>query len=342
MMSLTHAAIASVGVSFALGNTSPLILGLAIIGSQSPDIDTSTSLFGQILFPVSRWIEKRYPHRTLTHSFLATGAIAICAAPLYFFFGWKVWVALWLGHLIAIFSDTCTKQGVQLFYPLPAWCVFGSNPNKRLTTGGVGEYWVLAIAVGLLVLNFQLTMNGGILQATSQVLGLKKEIVKTYNEEAAKHHVYAEIEGVWASDRSNADGKYFILDSDGTEFIVTDGKAIYKTNQQIIVSKVSSVLGEKATTETKTLTFDDENPLAALRRLRVDFPNAAIYVSGAIAIDAPEDLEMGSQDLSAFQTFSSAGATVTMHYHPLEAAIVQLEDQYVTGTVIVKVISPRP
>jgi inner membrane protein len=229
-----------------------------------------------------------------------------------------------------------------LFYPLPAWCVFGSNPNKRLTTGGVGEYWVLAIAVGLLVLNFQLTMNGGILQATSQVLGLKKEIVKTYNEEAAKHHVYAEIEGVWASGRSNANGKYFILDSDGTEFIVTDGKAIYKTNQQIIVSKVSSVLGGKATTETKTLTFDDENPLAALRRLRVNFPNAAIYVSGSIAIDAPEDLEMGSQEPSAFQTFSSAGATVTMTYQVLEGAIVQLEDQYVTGTVVVKVISPRP
>jgi inner membrane protein len=173
MMSLTHAAIASVGVSFALGDTSPLVLGLAIVGSQLPDMDTSTSLLGQILFPVSRWLEKRFPHRTLTHSFLATGAIALCSLPLYFYMGWKVWVALWLGHLISIFSDTCTKQGVQLFYPMPAWCVFGSNPNKRLTTGGVGEYWVLAIAVGLLVLNFQLTMNGGVLQATSQALGLK-------------------------------------------------------------------------------------------------------------------------------------------------------------------------
>jgi hypothetical protein len=107
------------------------------------------------------------------------------------------------------------------------------------------------------------------------------------------------------------------------------------------VSKVSSVLGEKATTESRTLTFDDENPLPALRRLRVEFPNAAIYLSGAIAIDAPEDLEMGSQEPSAYQTFSRTGGNVVMSYQVLEGAIGLLEDQYVTGTVGVKVISGR-
>ena len=122
---------------------------------------------------------------------------------------------------------------------------------------------------------------------------------------------------------------------------MTDGRGIYKTNQQIIVSKLSSVLGEKATTESKTLTFDDENPVPALRKLQVDYPNAAIYLSGAIVADAPEDLELGSPNLSALQTLSVAGGNVTMNYHSLEAAIVQLADQYVRGTVGVKVISGR-
>jgi len=131
------------------------------------------------------------------------------------------------------------------------------------------------------------------------------------------------------------------LGTGGTEFIVTDGRGIYKTNQQIIVSKLSSVLGEKATTESKTLTFDDENPVPALRKLQVDYPNAAIYLSGAIVADAPEDLELGSPNLSALQTLSVAGGNVTMNYHSLEAAIVQLADQYVRGTVGVKVISGR-
>ena len=143
-------------------------------------------------------------------------------------------------------------------------------------------------------------------------------------------------------DRSSADGKYFILGTEGTEFIVTDGRGIYKTKQQIIVLKLSSVLGEKATTEGKTVGFNDENPVPALRKWQLDHPHAAIYLSGAITVDAPEDLELGSQKPSEFQTFFSAGGNVTMNYHPLEAALVQLTDQYVTGTVVAKVISPRP
>jgi len=50
---------------------------------------------------------------------------------------------------------------------------------------------------------------------------------------------------------------------------------------------------------------------------------------------------LGSVNPSALQTLSVAGGSVTMNYHPLGVAIVQLVDQYVTGTVGVKVISGR-
>ncbi len=76
MMALTHAAIAATGVSFALGDASPLVMGLAVVGSQLPDLDTSESLIGQALFPISRFLESRFPHRSVTHSLLATAAIA--------------------------------------------------------------------------------------------------------------------------------------------------------------------------------------------------------------------------------------------------------------------------
>jgi len=67
--------------------------------------------------------------------------------------------------------------------------------------------------------------------------------------------------------------------------------------------------------------------------LQVDYPNAAIYLSGAIAVDAPEDLELGSVNPSALQTLSVAGGSVTMNYHPLAVAIVQLT---------LKVMTPNP
>jgi inner membrane protein len=68
MMSITHATIAAAGTSLTLSTADPITLGLALIGSQLPDIDTTTSTIGQILYPISAGFEKRYPHRAITHS----------------------------------------------------------------------------------------------------------------------------------------------------------------------------------------------------------------------------------------------------------------------------------
>ena len=77
MMAITHCSIAAAGTSLILGTAAPLPIGLAILGSQLPDIDTTTSTIGKIFFPVSSWIEDRFPHRSITHSLLATVVITI-------------------------------------------------------------------------------------------------------------------------------------------------------------------------------------------------------------------------------------------------------------------------
>ena len=76
MMAITHAAIATAGASLLLGTAQPLPLALAVLGSQLPDIDTTTSIIGQILYPISTWIEDRFPHRSITHSLLATAVLS--------------------------------------------------------------------------------------------------------------------------------------------------------------------------------------------------------------------------------------------------------------------------
>ena len=78
MMAITHAAIAvsAASLTFGLGTSNPVALGLALLGSQLPDLDTTTSTIGQILFPVSNWLEDNFPHRSITHSLLATVTLA--------------------------------------------------------------------------------------------------------------------------------------------------------------------------------------------------------------------------------------------------------------------------
>ncbi len=268
MMAITHCSIAAAGTSLILGTGQPLPLGLAILGSQIPDIDTTTSTIGKIFFPISSWIEDRFPHRSVTHSLLATAALAIASLTVsYFLLGdidLKMAIALPLGHLLSCFSDTFTKQGVQLFYPNPAWAISVSNPRRRLKTGGAGELWVLGISIALLTLGIYLANGGGITQKVSQNLGLRDGIVRVYNENASTNRIYARITGYWASDRTPADGKYLIIGNEGKEFIVTDGKGVYKTGAQIITSKVTTTVGEAATTEIRNLSFNDEDAVAPL------------------------------------------------------------------------------
>ena len=180
-MAITHAAIATAGASLLLGTAQPLPLALAVLGSQLPDIDTTTSIIGQVCYPISSWIEDRYPHRSVTHSLAATVAIATVAVAVGAALGdIKPWLALPLGHRLSCFSDCFTRQGVQLFWPDPAWSISVSNPKRRLRTGGPGEYWVLAVAVGLLLLGIWLAGTGGVTGQVNQSLGLRDGAMATY------------------------------------------------------------------------------------------------------------------------------------------------------------------
>ncbi len=87
MMAVTHAMIAAAGCSLILGTANPMTLGLAVVGSQLPDLDPTDSTIGKTFFPISSWIEDRFPHRSITHSLLATAAIAAVALPVGHFLG---------------------------------------------------------------------------------------------------------------------------------------------------------------------------------------------------------------------------------------------------------------
>lgn len=341
MMSVTHCAISAAGTSLILGTASPLSLGLAILGSQLPDLDTTTSTVGKIFYPVSSWIEDRFPHRSITHCLLATVAIAVVSVSIGYFLGdIKTAIALPLGHLLSCFSDTFTKQGVQLFYPEPVWAISISNPRRRLKTGGAGELWVLGIAIALLCLGIYLANGGGITQKVSQNLGLRDGIVRIYNENASTNNVYAEIKGVWTSDRTSADGKYLIIGNEGNEFVVSDGKGVYKTGEQIITSKVTTTVGEAAKTEIKNLSFNDEEAIAPLEELQKAYPGAEIYLNGELTVDFPEDVKI-SVEPNQMVTASLSGSRIKFEYCGLDRAIVFLNEQYAMGTVEIKVVQPR-
>ncbi len=280
------------------------------------------------------------PMATMTHSLLATVFLAVIALPIGYYFDHLITAAvLPFGHLVACFSDTFTKKGVQLFYPNQAWTVAGSNPRRRLSTGGAGEFWVLAIAIFLLVSSLYINNNGGIFQNLGQNLSLSDAVVKVYNENAETHHVYAEIQGFWESDRSSADGKYLILSTKGKEFIVTDGEAVYKTGSQIITSKVKTVIGGESENIIKTLSFDDEQATDKLNELKEKYPANLIVVSGEITIDLPDKIDEYAKP-NTMKTFDLSSNKVTFDNCLLNEVIEVLDGQYAIGSVEVLIINP--
>lgn len=343
MMSVTHCAIAAAGTSLILGTASPLALGLAVLGSQLPDLDTTTSTIGKIFFPISSWIEDRFPHRSITHSLLATAMITAISIGVNYFWlqgDLKTAIALPLGHLLACFSDTFTKQGVQLFYPDPAWAISVSNPRRRLKTGGAGELWVLGMAIALLLVGITIANGGGLTQRVSQNLGLRDGVIQVYNENASTHEVHAQIRGYWASDRQNADGQYLILGNQGNEFIVTNGEGVYKTGEGIITSRVTATVGAEAKIEIINISFNDEDAVASLQELSTAYPNANIYLTGELTVDFPEEIKTPIEP-NQLVTAEVVGSKIQFNYCPLDTAIALLENQYAIGTVEAKIIQPQ-
>ncbi len=112
----------------------------------------------------------------------------------------------------------------------------------------------------------------------------------------------------------------WVIGNEGKEFVVTDGKGVYKTGEQIITSKVTTEVGEAATTEIRNLTFNDEDAVAPLKKLQQAYSNADIYVNGELTVDFPEDVLIPIES-NQMVTASISGSSLKFNYCGLERAI---------------------
>jgi inner membrane protein len=156
MIAGTHLAFASAlylgGAALFEYPPDPVSWGLAGATSLLPDIDLPTSRLGRTLFWASTRLERRFGHRTLTHSALALAAVALLAAPLLLFkplWFWSVVGGYW-SHL---WADMLNPRGTDLFWPSPLRVVMPARQRHRLEVGGKGERVLLsALTVACLAL----------------------------------------------------------------------------------------------------------------------------------------------------------------------------------------------
>ena len=143
----------------ALSSFNALVIAVASI---LPDIDTGASYPGKAMPFISNKLERRFGHRTLTHSVIFIVGLATLLLPVRLL-STDLYTCILAGYASHPFLDTMTVHGVKLFYPLSnAKCVFPlevNNPHRyRMQTGSkmdrmLGTFFLIGCIPVFLIAN---------------------------------------------------------------------------------------------------------------------------------------------------------------------------------------------
>lgn len=147
-----------------------LYLFTCVFGSLLPDIDHTKSIIGKIFYPIAKYLDNNFGHRTITHSltFLAPLFLIILILELNIInpFYERSGIAFSLVFLFSFFShlilDMLTVQGIPMFYPfLKNPCVIPANPTLRFRSGNIkSEAIALFIFTFVLFTSYDLFQYG--------------------------------------------------------------------------------------------------------------------------------------------------------------------------------------
>lgn len=345
-MGISHMVVSATASSLLLQTADPAFIMIGAIAGLGPDIDLSISPAGRVFPWISRWLERRFPHRSCTHSFVASGAVAIATYPAAIYAGLPLGLvhAVNIGYFAGWFADLFTKSGVEMFYPSSVRWVVPANRNFRLATGSSAEYGILVVLVAIALFSFNINANGGVLTQFNRLIASTNGVEQLYNEKGSSHLVLAHIKGVRVSDQSRVQGDFWIVQTYGQGFIVISNNGeIYKVGTepdcQIKPERITADPGPAATSSVESLRLEEEQLQAKLQQF--NRLNALAFVSGKITIDDPESLQL-TINPNQFPILRASGGIVTLEAAPLNTVQQALGEQVATGHLFIKSIYVQP
>jgi inner membrane protein len=348
MMTLSHLAVSGLMTATILGSSSPIVIGVGAIAGLLPDVDIGKSPAGRILFPISRFLEKRFPHRSCTHSivaslFIAAGVYGLAYAGILHI---KLAHAILIGYTAGYLADLITKSGIQLFYPASLKCVVPGNRNLRLSTGSNWEYAILIFIIGLFVLTLNINTRGGMAFTFNEILATPRGVQELLARKGGTHQIIALVEGVRTFDRSRVKQSFVVLDQkDAGTFIVHPvNRAIelYQVSnrpegdRQIFSERITASVGHRIKTQVQFVRFEDEEirpKLVAITQTEA----ADIYLTGSLAIEDADELKIEINP-QHYPFMVKRGGKLELDRCPLEKLLDISTDLWGTGQLTVKTI----
>ncbi len=165
---------------------SPWLMAAAALGATLPDIDHTRSLIGRLFLPLSRFLNRRYGHRTLTHSLTGLFLFSLASGIIEQAYGQsqRMTVIASIAFFSHLVLDMMTLQGVVLFYPFfKNPCVLPGQANLRMRTGDVRRETLFFCLFLLLGFSLQDLFQQGFWNTYNRTFGslkhLSSEFVKS-------------------------------------------------------------------------------------------------------------------------------------------------------------------
>lgn len=339
MLALTHALLSTTLTALVTGKAEPTVLAIAACASQLPDLDITTSYVGRIFFPISRVLELRFPHRTITHSFLGTAIVALLGLPILFYS--SVWYqALVWGFVFGWLGDTFTKSGAAAFYPGRARLVIPRNVDYRLATGSPAEYGVMVVFAIAFVIVININSSGGITYNFTQLVGHTQGAAQTYLEQRDNYLVFAKVKGHHLITGKPIEGRFEVIDREGEQLVLKTDQGLLKTGEHIETKSIRTIKDTRVEVETLTLNLLQESPEDVLLTI-VHQMQPRTYVSGSLQLEYAEDLVLPkpAQSYATIRASTGVGVnSVTLHNASPAAVANLLGDYDCTGTLLIRIV----
>ena len=296
------------------------IVLIAAIGSIFPDIDMPRSTIGRAFYVISKPIERKWGHRSVTHSLLGTLIATVLFSTLLLsllllntwlpkFFSLFMdhsmsplpiqsghplrWIcAFSLGYWSHVILDMFTPRGVQLFWPNSGRDVIPGNAKYRIKTGSKGEIPVFLGLVILLILSLPISKYG-LMTSLHWIWATPQAAVYEFHE--ATTHTFISFRGKMDEDHALIEGVAEILSAKRRELVVRYDGSIYTLSQKHtadIVAENVRVIHTDIPIIIEEYEFEDQTRDELISKI----PKNTL-ISGTVKL--PKDLKLDLSDLSS-------------------------------------------
>jgi len=257
---------------------------IAIMAAALPDLDCRAGIVGRMAPPLSGWLERRFGHRTFTHSLILQ---VIAGAGLFYILPWGFFLALIAGWLSHTFTDMMTPAGVGWFWPSRVRCVLPGNERYRMKPMGWGELLFL-IFIGFtgVLLHWLSVDNAGTTGVIRAAIGSLVTAREDYDAQKGGSSWFLRVEGRNNRTFQPIDGKYQVIGGyKESGFILeasTGPVSACKTEScDWYISHAVLVRGKTINTKTQSIRIGSTTADELAVRLAPWMAAGAVYLSGS-------------------------------------------------------------